>query len=80
MDIIRNWREMHDVSQRKMAKGIGVHPTTLSQIEHQLTLPSVPVLCRIWDFTGLSAEALMRSAESSAKKTVAAMRKKQPKK
>lgn len=59
--LIRDWRDMHDVSQRTMAKAIGVHVTTLSQIEHRRCDPSVPVLCRIWKYTGLSAEQLLRA-------------------
>lgn len=52
---------MHGVSQRSMAKALGIHVTTLSQIEHRRCKPSVPVLCRIWKYTDISADALLRS-------------------
>lgn len=81
--LIRHWRDQHDISQRKMAKAIDVHVTTLSQIEHRRCFPSVPVLCAIWKFTGLSADALLRTfagedvemAEATAPKAVARRRK-----
>lgn len=52
---------MHDVTQAEMAKAIGVHVTTVSQIEHGRCRPGISVLCKIWEYTGLSAEALLRS-------------------
>lgn len=61
MLILRDWRKMHDVTQAVMAGAIGVHVSTLSQLEHGRCRPGVPVLCRIWRYTGLSADALLRA-------------------
>ena len=51
--IVRRVRRIADLSQRQLAKAVGVAPSTIGKIEASTMLPSFPLLQRILGVAGL---------------------------
>ena len=44
---VRATRQARRLTQKALAQAVGVRPTMISEIEHDRTYPSVPVLLRL---------------------------------
>jgi DNA-binding XRE family transcriptional regulator len=54
---IRNFRGEKNLSQVELAKTLNITPSALSQIEHDLSLPSLPLFIKIARFFGKSLDS-----------------------
>jgi len=61
---IMQLRQEHGVSQKRLAAAIGVDPSSMNRIEKGERAVSVVELVRAADFFGVSAESILRGAES----------------
>ncbi len=55
---IKNWREYHGISQRELARKVGITSAAMSGIERGVHLPNVLLAIRIAKALGVSTEQL----------------------
>ena len=61
--LVRRARRIADMSQREMAKEVGISQATINRIERNALVPSLRVLFRIFDVAGLSLVVVESTGE-----------------
>jgi transcriptional regulator with XRE-family HTH domain len=62
---IREYRKANDVSQMDLAKEIGVRQSVISDYERGLLNPSLPILRKLSQITGVALETLTSPTEAT---------------
>ena len=63
---IKAYRLMHGLSQKKLAKAVGVDPTTLARWENSRSKPGEGLRKRLAGMFGISADAILQKAPSGS--------------
>ena len=67
---IRVLRTRRGISQTELARGVGVTPSTISQVEHNQIYPSLPALFKISELLGVEMGALFEKTGDQRQPTV----------
>lgn len=60
---LRKYREQNGVSQRQLAKQLGVVPSTINQYENGVRKPDIVMLKKISLTLGVTTDELLRSVD-----------------
>jgi transcriptional regulator with XRE-family HTH domain len=67
---IKEIRTKRGISQTKLAKLVGVTPSTISQVESNLIFPSLPALMKMAEVLSVHVSSFFRGESGSAKRLV----------